>query len=384
MQKTSLMKVTSISTDRNLFDQDSNVFDRLLDYSKKMEELHVVVFTLKRERHKSLKVNNLYIYPTDSLSRWFYVIDTLRLSNEVINNNNFKKGQSVITTQDPFQTGFVGVRLSKKFNFPLQIQVHTDFLDKYFKTSFFNIVRRIIASFVIPRAQGLRVVSQNISDSIIRNYPNLKIVPEVLPIFVDIEKILKYNVSTVPLFSQFKSVILMASRLSPEKKIDQAISLFKRIIAKFPDIGLVIVGSGPLRKNLEQQVQKFGLLKNVVFVGWQNDLTPFYNQADIFLLTSEYEGYGMTLVEAGVVGLPIVTTNVGLAKTNLFKNSENSFVCRVGDVDCLSKAIINLIENPEKRKLFKERMQDSIKSVAISREQYVSNYVTLLESLLKR
>jgi glycosyltransferase involved in cell wall biosynthesis len=57
-------------------------------------------------------------------------------------------------------------------------------------------------------------------------------------------------------------------------------------------------------------------------------------------LTSEYEGYGMTLIEALAASCPIVTTKVGIAKTDLFKDGVNSFVCPVGDVDCLSKKII--------------------------------------------
>ena len=91
----------------------------------------------------------------------------------------------------------------------------------------------------------------------------------------------------------------------------------------------------------------------------------------------------MTLIETGTAGCPIVTTNVGIAKTDLFKNGENAFVCPVGDVDCLSKSIIDLIKDGQKRKLFGERMQDSIRSTAISKEQYVSKYVSLLENLLK-
>ena len=105
--------------------------------------------------------------------------------------------------------------------------------------------------------------------------------------------------------------------------------------------------------------------------------------SDIFLLTSEYEGYGMTLVEAGASGLPIVTTKVGLAKTGLFKDSINSYVCEVGDIECLSNRIIDLITNEEMRKSFANTMRDNIKNMSLTKDQYVLKYIDLLEKILK-
>ena len=91
----------------------------------------------------------------------------------------------------------------------------------------------------------------------------------------------------------------------------------------------------------------------------------------------------MTLVEAAVLGCPIVTTEVGIAKTDIFLSWENCFVCSVGDIDCIAKSVLELILDNAKRELFKHKMQDSIRSLTMSKEEYMAKYIALLESLIK-
>ena len=383
------MKVLSIGTDRKLFEESSAVLSRSLEYARKMEELHIVVFSLKNLGLKEVHKGNLHIYPTNSLFKILYFWDAIGVGERIIKNNKFDKNNSVITTQDPFETGKVGNILKKIYGIPLQIQIHTDFLSPYFKSLILNRIRVVLAKSLIPKADGLRVVSSVIEDSIKKTFPNIKAQVSVLPIFVDMEKI-ENIVATKDQVShstfKIEKNIFMASRLTKEKRFDIAIKAFKKVTEKVSDVGLVISGLGPERNNIEKIVGNFGLNEKVKFMGWENndDMAFFFaKSSDIFLLTSEFEGYGMTLIEAGVSGCPIVTTKVGIAKTDLFKNGENSFVCPVGDMDCLAKSIIDLITNEEKRKSFSLSMRDSIKKIAISREDYVASYVGLLNKLVK-
>jgi glycosyltransferase involved in cell wall biosynthesis len=367
-----------------------------------MEELHVVVFTTSRKsKVKSYKVGNLYVYPTNSINRWFYIFDAYRIGKQIVENwkssarspvwsgaggeiENY--GNVVISTQDPFETGLVGYFLRKKFRFPLQLQCHTDFFSREFKNSFLNKIRLKIARFLIPKSQGIRVVDELIKDSIISNFQNLKIIPGVLPVFVDIEKIINYEVISdiKKNFIQFDFVILMASRITKEKRINLAIECLKKVASQYPRVGLVIAGEGEEKANLLNTVKKLKLENNVIFIGWQNDLISLYKTADLFLLASAFEGYGMTLIEAGAAGCPIVTTKVGIAKTDLFKNGENSYVCDVDDVDCLYESILSIVKSKEKQELFKREIQASIKSKIISKDEYTLKYIDLLENLIDK
>ncbi len=382
------MKVLSIGTDRKLFEENSAVLERNIEYASRMEELHIIVFSLKKHQLESKKIGNLYIYPTNSLSRLHYVFDAVKIGKGLIENwklRNENLRDTVLSCQDPFETGLVGYLLVRKNKIPLQLQLHTDFLSPNFKNSFLNMVRVIIARFLIPRADGLRVVNESIKTSIKKNFTSLKSIPEVLPIFVDIEKIMNTNsaINTGDRFSHFTFIILVASRLAKEKRIDIAIRVLKKVIEKYPKTGLVIAGDGDEKHHLKNLVKKLKLKNNVVFVGWQTDLVPYYKVADTFLLTSEYEGYGMSLIEAGASGCPIVTTKVGIANTDLFRNGENSFVCGTGDEKCILDSILKMIRDNSKRELFKREMQVSIKNVVIKKQEYVDKYVNLLENLTK-
>src|SRR3989344_165602 len=367
------MKVLSISTDRKLFEDGSTVLSRSLEYAKKMDELHIVVFTTsQKSKAESKKVgSNLFLYPTNSISKLFYIFDAIKIGSQIIGNWKLKIGNlsdAVLSTQDPFETGFVGTRLKKRFGLPLQIQIHTDFFSSHFKNSILNLARIFLSKIVIAKADGIRVVADFLKESLVKHFPKTS---NTLP---------KRGLNQE--FPKFKFIILMASRLAKEKRIDIALKAFKNVLIKFPHSGLVIAGSGEQKRALENMVIKLRLENNVVFVGWQKDLVPLYKSADLFLVTSEYEGYGMTLMEAGASGCPIVTTSVGIAKTGLFINGQNSLVCRICDTGCISAGILDIISDNSKRELFKHKMQDSIKSIAISKEKYAEKYVSLLKKLL--
>ncbi|TSD03487.1 MAG: poly(glycerol-phosphate) alpha-glucosyltransferase [Parcubacteria group bacterium Athens0714_16] len=375
------MKVLTIGSDRKLFENGSAVLSRVNEYAERMDELHIIVFSLKSLGFSEIHSTKLHIYPTNSSCRLLYIRDAIKKGKDIIRKNKFKKSDSVISTQDPFETGKVGVVLKKIFDLPLQIQIHTDFLSPYFRNSFLNKIRVLISKSVIPKADGLRVVSSVISDSIKQAFLNLKARIDILPVFVDIEKIINREVTY---YTQERGIesILMVSRFTKEKRIDIGLKVFKKVLEQKKNISMTIIGFGPEEKNLKQKIDELNIGNKVEILEWENDVVSVYKKAGIFLLTSEYEGYGMTLIEAGASGCPIVTTNVGVAKTDLFKSGENSFVCSVGDVNCLSKSIINLIENPDKRKLFKERMRDTIQGIAVSKEEYMSRYVNILKNLL--
>ena len=221
----------------------------------------------------------------------------------------------LVTSQDAF-TNVLALLLRVQFRFAFEVQIHTDFLSPYFiRESLKNRVRSWLYLYSTKRANSVRVVSQRIADSlIVKGISREKI--NILPVFVDIEKI-KNTPITVDLhkkYPQFEKIILMVSRLSREKNIDLAIEAMAEVVKTHPKVNLAIVGDGPERDNLKLKIENSKLKKHVILEGWQNDVVSYYKTADVFLNTSHYEGYGMSMVEARVAGLPVISTDVGIAK----------------------------------------------------------------------
>jgi len=366
-----------ISTDRKLFEDNSAVQRRILEYGGLVEELRIIVFSHQNHRFISQRRigSNITIHPTNSKNKFFYITDAIKISRKIIGNLG-NQNEVLVTTQDPFETGFVGWVIAKTRKTKLHLQVHTDFLSWGFqKASIFNKSRGQLASFLIMQADGVRVVSERIKKSIIK----WKIAKEdkvsVLPIFVDIEKIknteIKFNLKTR--YPQFDFIIFTASRFEKEKNISLMIKTMKEVVKKDPKTGLVIVGDGSLRQKLQKTVYDLRLQNNVVFESWTDDLISYYKTADLFLATSNYEGYGLTLLESAVAGCPILTTDVGLVGDVLKKGSVE--VCNRGSKRCFVKKILNLIENRNLLDEMKTNALVDIEQRAIkTKEEYLNAY----------
>jgi glycosyltransferase involved in cell wall biosynthesis len=332
------MNILVIGTDRKIFEKDSDVRKRVIEYSTLAEEYYVIVFSLKSHNLKTEKIaSNAWVIPTNSSSKLLYVFDAIRLGKKMSDID-------VISAQDPFESGLVAYLISIFLKSKLQLQIHTDFLSPYFNDNFLNKIRIIIAKIILPRADLIRVVSVRIKNSIKRL--NLKAKISVLPIFIDAQKIISHHpkMDVHEKYTGFSKIILSVSRFEKEKKIEDVIEVFNIISKNHTDIALVILGDGSERKKIEDRVKNLNLSAKVFFEGWQEDVISYYKTSDIYLSTSGYEGYGLSLMEATVSGLPVVTTDVGVVG-DVLVDRINALVCPVGDVACLSAKLEELIEN---------------------------------------
>jgi len=218
----------------------------------------------------------------------------------------------VVSAQDPFLVGLIAWVIAKSRGSKLHVQVHTDLFDPQFSSrSVGNRLKILLARFILSQADAVRVVSKRIADSLVtRGFK----APTVLPVFVDIENLLKAEpIDRSARYPQFKKLILVVSRLEKEKNVAASIRAFKEILEKETMAGLVVIGSGSQRLSLEALAKDLGIAERVVFEGAQ-DPFPFYKSADLVLVTSEYEGFGMVIVEALAAGCPVVSYDVGLAR----------------------------------------------------------------------
>lgn len=293
------MRVLAIGSDRNIFLPESEGARRQIAYGDRFGELDIIIFTQKKQRYeRQTLASGVHVYPTKSYTRWLYVWDAFRLGRTLSHPD-------VITAQDPFEAGLVGLLLARVRRVPLHVQVHTDLYHPAFAQSLLNRFRLLIAGMVLPRATRIRVVSERVRRSIFEKYPNATI--SVLPIFVDIEHYRNARPGTLTeKFAQFKTRLLVVSRLEPEKNVAFAIESFKKTASA--DTCLIIVGNGSERTRLEAQASP-----RVFFEGEQ-DPAPYYAIADLVLVTSRYEGYGRTIVEALAAGKPVLATDVGVAR----------------------------------------------------------------------
>lgn len=347
------MKTLMFSTDGEMFRAGAPVRERMALYGGLLDELHIVVFTERaRGFREETFASNVFLYPTNSRFKFWRVLDGYAVSRRIIKRG----GDWIIVAQDPFETGLLGYFLHSRFRVPLQIQIHTDLFSPYFgKESWKNRLRVLIADWLISRADVVRVVSMRVMASVTGRFgTNLRKI-FLLPIFVDAERIREAptTVDLHKIYPEYGNIILVASRLTREKNIGLAIRAMPAVLSKQPSTLLLIVGSGLEGERLIQEAGSLGLSGNIKFEPWQETLASYYKTADIYVLTSNYEGYGRSVVEAMAAGLPVVMTDVGIAG-EIMKDGENGFIVPVGDASALAAKISLLLADRHLREDFRK------------------------------
>lgn len=344
-----------LSTDGQIFNEASQVRARILEYGKLFEELHVIVRTLPGQKEES-PIGNLFLWPTNNRFRLGYFSSAIKIGKKILKN----VGDWVLTAQDPFETGLVAYQLKKAFKIPFQAQVHTDFLSPYFRrSSWKNLLRSLYGRWLIKRADRIRVVSERIKNSLIALDARLEKKIVVLPIFVDID-MFRQAKSDTRLSEIHKPgdafLILTVARRESEKNLSLADEIVRKLKERHANIRWLLIGSGS-----EEGPANAATIPALASA---DALVPYYKMADLFLLTSNYEGYGMAAVEAAASGVPVVMTDVGVALGATFP---------VGNKEKAVVIIEELIQDPGKRQQLIKKQEEFLKNWP-TRAQYFEQY----------
>ncbi len=346
-----------LSIDRDILVAGSDAFLRIRSYGGITKELHVIVFSsqkienaLTNTPERLVIAENVFAYSTRSLFRFFYLFDAYVIACGILTKKN--ASEWLITSQDAF-THPLGVWLRRKFTIALEVQIHTDFMSPYFRReSLLNFARYHIYAWAIRRTDVIRVVSERVWNSLKAESNAFKARVYVLPIFVDIRRIVHAEKGFIRArYPHYNFYILMAGRLSREKRIEDGLAAFALVVKRYRGKSplLLILGSGSEKKNIERVIGELGLTENVKIeepVGAEQ-LAEYYKDADIFLLSSAYEGYGRTIIEAVAAKTPIIMTDVGLAG-EVISNAITGVIVPVGDIEAMAEAIFEASQHYEK------------------------------------
>jgi len=175
--------------------------------------------------------------------------------------------------------------------------------------------------------------------------------------------------------------IICIARFMPEKNHKMLVSAFNKVCQVYSNCKLYLVGEGTLKKQIQEMVSNFGIEDKVEFLGTRKDVPKLLNQSDIFLLSSNYEGFGLVIAEAMACGLPIVSTNVG-AIHELIEHRHSGLLVEKGCIDEFASAIIELIENESLREKISHNAKDEVQKFSLT--NMVREYEKLYMSLLDR
>lgn len=297
------MRVLVLSTDSNVFQEGSAVARRFRLQAQTVERLDVIV------PHGP---GNLVAIAGNASARGFGLGKVAGFFRTLLAGWRIAR-PDVVSTQDPFLIGFLGVIIAGMRGAKLNVQVHTDIFNPHFASlSISNRFKVLLARYVFACADSIRVVHQGVKDHL--EHMGVRAEITVLPVFIDpLIAGRSAPINRGQKYPQFKKLLLSVNRLETEKGVDDTLRVMQQVLKEEPDAGLVVLGDGSQKNNLIALAQELGIRDRVVFEEYQNAF-PYYLAADMLLVTSHYEGYGMAIVEALLSGCLVVSLDVGIAR----------------------------------------------------------------------
>jgi N-acetyl-alpha-D-glucosaminyl L-malate synthase BshA len=238
-----------------------------------------------------------------------------------------------------------------------------------------------IMKFSIERSDGVTAVSRFLKEKTLTNYGIEKEI-EVIPNFIDLELYKRHATrelqhSCAP---HGEKVLIHTSNFRAVKRVPDVIKVFNEVLKKVPS-RLILIGDGPERSHCELLARELGIHENVRFLGKQAEIVPLLSCADLFLLPSQSESFGLAALEAMACGVPVISSSVG-GLPELQIHGETGFIAEFGDVDRMARYAIDLLTNSSKHKLFsaaaRKRAEEFESSKIVT--QYEAYYERILQA----
>jgi len=303
----------------------------------------------------------------------------MRIASRICNERRI----DVISPRDPFLFGRVGVRLKRKYGIPLAVHIMGDMIDNPFflKERFANRIMNRWAKAVLVEADAIRVASTVEKEKIVKlGYPEEKVFR--VAFFVDFGPFIDADGSAKRaelLGDRFERIILTVGRLEKQKNVPMLIDTAAKIVAHNPKVLFVIAGGGSMMKKARKKIRSLNIENNVILQNHvENSALPeYYHAADIFTMSSNYEGIPMVLFEASACGLPIVSTGMTGAIDTIL-DGETGYIVPIGDADALAHRLLELVENPDRAREMGKKGKTHVLE-KFDKDKIVKDYITMWE-----
>ncbi|MES9905893.1 MAG: glycosyltransferase [Sedimenticola sp.] len=259
---------------------------------------------------------------------------------------------------------------AKKISFTDTYLVHSDHSDltALMNTGRYGVVRRLVTRCFYKVADKRICVSLGVERDICENWGGKTDKCLTIHNPVDYLSIQRSALEAVtePWLNDDIPVIIACGRLSTEKNYPLLLSAFSQLIDSV-DVRLVILGEGEGRLEIKALVDEHGLSNSVKLLGFVSNPFSYLAKSTIFVLSSDWEGFGNVIIEAMACGLPVISTRCPSGPEEIISHMENGILFPVGDVDACTSAIQTLLCDEGLRQRLSEKGRERSKQFDISR-----------------
>src|SRR5262245_53850263 len=210
--------------------------------------------------------------------------------------------------------------------------------------SFFEITR-----FGIERSNGVTAVSDFLRTMTIEEF-QVRNGIEVIHNFIDLSEYSPNRAykDRAAFAKPEEKILLHISNFRPVKRVLDVVRILDRVTREVPAV-LLMVGEGPERSSAQALARRLGLQDRVRFLGTQESVEEIAGMADVFLLPSELESFGLSALEAMACGVPVVGSDAG-GLPEVVKDGETGYLRPVGDIEGMAAGVLEILRDDDKRK----------------------------------
>lgn len=202
-----------------------------------------------------------------------------------------------------------------------------------------------ITKFSIEQSDGLTAVSRFLKEETYKAFGCTGCAVEVIHNFIDpaVYDRRSYRPELKEQLGRDRAVVMHISNFRPVKRVRDIVRIFARLREAVPSV-LVMVGDGPERVVAEQEARHLGVHRETYFLGRLDAVAPLLASADLFLLPSQSESFGLSALEALACGVPVVASRAG-GLPEVVDDGVTGVLCQVGDVEAMARAGVEILSD---------------------------------------
>ena len=233
-----------------------------------------------------------------------------------------------------------------------------------------------VVTHSINHSDSVTTVSNSLKEDTYKNFKINKDI-HVIPNFIDFNRFGKQKKDHFKkvIASNNEKLLVHTSNFRKVKRVDDVIKIFYEVNKVVPS-KLLLIGDGPERANVEKSCREFDLCDDVHFLGKQDSVEEILSVCDLFLMTSEFESFGLSALEAMACEVPVVSTNTG-GLPELNTHGFSGYLHDVGDISSMSESAIKILKDEETLLTFKKNALKRAHDFELSK--IVKEYVKIYE-----
>lgn len=204
-----------------------------------------------------------------------------------------------------------------------------------------------VVDFSINQSDGVTAVSKYLRDETYERFDIKKDI-KVIPNFIDLDRFKKSNKNHFKkaICPEDEKVVVHVSNFREVKRVPDVISIFDYVLKNDIKAKLLLVGDGPDRQRAEQRCRALGICSQVRFLGKQDQVEDILSLADLFLIPSGSETFGLAALEAMSCSVPVISSNIGgLPEVNV--HGETGYLCDLDDINCMGNYAVKILSDEE-------------------------------------